>query len=75
MSVSFNAIPANFKVPLFHAELDSSQAGTPVDVRFALLTDYKIAAGTAVAEALIAVGSQTAAAPRPDHHGYPADPG
>lgn len=27
MSISFNNIPANVRVPLFYAEMDNSQAG------------------------------------------------
>jgi phage tail sheath gpL-like len=61
MTVSFSAIPATFKVPLVNIEIDPSQAGTPTEPRDALLTDYKIAAGTAVADAIVAVGDQLTA--------------
>lgn len=61
MTITFGAIPATFKVPLVNIEIDPSQAGTPVEPRYALLTDYKIAAGTATADTIIAVGDQVSA--------------
>jgi phage tail sheath gpL-like len=57
MSVSFTQIPANWKVPLISIEIDSSQAGTPNQPKYALLADYKIAAGVGVASVPIACGS------------------
>jgi phage tail sheath gpL-like len=55
--VSFNSIQAGWKLPLVSIEIDPSQAGTPTEIRYALLADYKIAAGTAAAEVPVAVGS------------------
>lgn len=57
MSISYNDIPADWRLPLVHIELDPSQAGTPTDVKYALLADYKIAAGTATANEPVAVGN------------------
>lgn len=55
--VSFNSIPAVYKNPLVWIEVDPSQAGTPYQLKFLLLADYKIAAGTAAADSIVAVGS------------------
>lgn len=55
--VSFTQIPQNWKVPLVSIEIDSSQAGVPNQPKFALLADYKIAAGTGVSNVPIACGS------------------
>jgi len=52
MSVSFNNIPANIRVPLFYAEVDNSQANTAQEVQRTLLIGQKLAAGTAVADTL-----------------------
>lgn len=48
MSVSFNYLPANVRVPLFYAELDNSQAGYFTQNKRALLIGQKLTAGTAV---------------------------
>ncbi|TCR60943.1 phage tail sheath C-terminal domain-containing protein [Bosea sp. BK604] len=55
--VSFNQIPNGWKLPLVSIEIDPSQAATPNQPKYALITDYKIAAGTGVADAVIACGS------------------
>jgi len=49
MSVSFNNIPANIRVPFFWAEVDASQAGYFVQQQRALLVGQMLAAGTAIA--------------------------
>jgi phage tail sheath gpL-like len=46
MSVSFNYIPANVRVPLFYAEMDNSQAGYFAQAKRTLLVGQKLAAGT-----------------------------
>lgn len=46
MSVSFNTIPSNIRVPLFYAEMDNSQAGYFVQNKRALLIGQKLATGT-----------------------------
>lgn len=55
--VSFNQIPAGWKLPLVSIELDASQASTPNQPKYALIADYKIAAGTGVADTVTACGS------------------
>jgi phage tail sheath gpL-like len=57
MPVSFNSIPRGWKVPLVYIEVDPSQAGTPTSNKYALLADYKIAAGKGVVDVPIACGS------------------
>lgn len=47
MSISFNVIPNNILVPLFYAELDTSQMTTAPTAAPALLIGQKLAAGTA----------------------------
>lgn len=49
MAVSFSNIPANIRVPLFYAEVDSSQAGYFVQDQRALLIGQMLPAGTAAA--------------------------
>lgn len=46
MSVSFNAIPAGVRVPLFYAEMDNSQAGYFSQNKKALLIGQKLVAGS-----------------------------
>lgn len=56
--VSFSSIPASgWKLPLVSIEVDGSQAGTPTSKLYALLTGYKLAAGSAPSNAPVAVGS------------------
>lgn len=57
MPVSFNQIPAGWKIPLVYIEVDPSQAGTPTSNKYVLLSDYMIAAGLGVVDKPIAVGS------------------
>ena len=45
MPISFNSIPQGWKLPLVYIEVDPSQAGTPTSQKYALLVDYKLAAG------------------------------
>jgi phage tail sheath gpL-like len=58
MPISFNQIPAGWKVPLVHIEVDPSQAGTPTSTKYALLVGYKLASGSAVVDQPIACGSE-----------------
>lgn len=55
MSVSFNTIPANVRVPLFYAEVDNSQAGYFSQSLRTLLIGQKLAAGDAAADVPILV--------------------
>lgn len=55
--VSFNFIAPDYKLPGTSIEVDPSQAGTPVNPKYALLMGYKTAAGTAPANATISVGT------------------
>jgi phage tail sheath gpL-like len=55
--VSFTQIPAGWKLPLVSIEIDSSQAGAANQPRYALIADYKIAAGTGVVDVAVACGS------------------
>lgn len=55
MSVSFNTIPANVRVPLFYAEVDNSQAGYFSQSLRTLLIGQKLAAGDAAANVPILV--------------------
>ena len=57
MPISFSHIPQGWKVPLVYIEVDPSQAGTPTFTKYALLADYKIAAGTAVVDTPVACAS------------------
>ena len=49
MTVSFNQIPANIRVPLFYAEVDNSQAGNFAQNVRTIIIGQKLAAGLAVA--------------------------
>lgn len=55
--VSFSQIPAGWKLPLVSIEIDPSQASAANQPKYALIADYKIAAGTGVADAAVACGS------------------
>lgn len=55
MTVSFNTIPANVRVPLFYAEVDNSQAGYFSQALRTLIIGQKLAAGVAVADTPILV--------------------
>lgn len=55
MSVSFNTIPQNVRVPLFYAEVDNSQAGYFSQSLRTLLIGQKLAAGVAAADTPILV--------------------
>src|SRR6266576_2817785 len=62
MPISFNRIPANWKVPLYWVEVDSSKAGLPINQQNVLLVGVQL---TATAKALVnvptAVSSQAQA--------------
>lgn len=52
MTVSFNNIPSDIRVPLFYAEVDNSQANTATEVQRVLLLGQKLSAGSAAANVL-----------------------
>lgn len=55
--VSFSQIPAGWKLPLVSIEIDPSQASVANQPKYALIADYKIAAGAGVVDTAVAVGS------------------
>ncbi len=57
MSISFNQIPANWRLPLVSIEVDPSQAGTVTLDQPAILFGQKLAAGSATPDLPIAIGS------------------
>lgn len=57
MPISFNQIPANWKVPLYWVEVDPSRAGRATSLQNALLVGIKTSAGSAPANVPVAVGS------------------
>lgn len=59
MSISFNEIPDNIRVPLFYAEFDNSRAvqGLALQVYKALIIGQKTSAGSATAEVPVLVTS------------------
>lgn len=57
MSVSFQAIPANLRQPLFYAEMDNSQASYFTQNKRSLLIGHKLAAGSAVNDKAYLVAS------------------
>lgn len=57
MSISFNNIPANVRVPLFYAEVDSTQAGYFSQQNRTLLIGHKLAAGSAEANVPVLVST------------------
>ncbi|WP_295379551.1 phage tail sheath subtilisin-like domain-containing protein [uncultured Pseudacidovorax sp.] len=57
MSVSFNNIPSNVLVPLFYAEVDSSQAGYFAQQQRTLLIGHKLAGGSAADNVPVLVGT------------------
>lgn len=48
MTIPFSKMPANWRLPLFYAEVDNSQANSSVAVQRALIVGQIIAAGNAV---------------------------
>jgi phage tail sheath gpL-like len=56
MTISFNNVPANVRVPLFYAEIDNSQAGYFSQPTRALLVGLKLSAGTATANVPVLIG-------------------
>lgn len=61
MPISFNSIPANWKLPLVSMEVDPSQAGTVVLDLPALLVGQKLAGGSATSSLPIPVATQAQA--------------
>jgi phage tail sheath gpL-like len=58
MPVSFNSIPANWRMPLYWVEVDPSMAGYPRSRLTSLLIGTMMASGTAVPDVPIPVPSQ-----------------
>src|SRR6266478_10028394 len=62
MPISFNRIPANWKVPLYWVEIDSSKAGLPINQQNVLLVGVQITAtAKAVVNIPLAISSQAQA--------------
>ena len=61
MTVSFNYIPANVRVPLFYAEMDNTQAGYFTQNKRSLLIGQKLASGSAVVNTPYLVSTTDAA--------------
>ncbi len=59
MTVPFNNIPQNLRVPLFYAEMDNSAAGYFQVSQRALLVGQKLAAGTGIANKPVIVASES----------------
>ena len=57
MAISFPSLPANWKMPLFWAQMDGSQAGGVSLSNPALLIGQKLAAGSEPINTVIAIGS------------------
>lgn len=57
MSISFNSVPANLRVPLFYAEMDNSQAGYFTQNKRTLLIGQKLAAGSGAANTPLLVST------------------
>ena len=61
MPISFNQIPANWRMPLYWVELDPSKAGLPATLGRSLLVGIMSAAGSALPDIPIPVASQAQA--------------
>lgn len=61
MPISFNHIPANWRMPLYWVEVDSSKAGLPINVLPALLVGIKTSAGVAPPNIMMPIASQAQA--------------
>jgi len=61
MPISFNQIPANWRMPLYWVELDPSKAGLGLTPGRSLLVGIMTAAGTATPDVPIACASQAQA--------------
>ncbi|MCP1877436.1 phage tail sheath gpL-like [Bradyrhizobium japonicum] len=57
MPISFNDIPANWKMPLYWVEVDPSKAGSLTQRQPALLFGYKLASGLATVDVPVPIGS------------------
>jgi phage tail sheath gpL-like len=58
MPVSFNSIPANWRMPLYWVEVDSSMAGYPSSRLPSLILGHMLATGTAIHDVPTPVASQ-----------------
>ncbi len=61
MPVSFNRIPANWRMPLYWVEVDASKAGLPINTMPAMLVGIKTSVGVAPANIPVPVASQAQA--------------
>lgn len=61
MPISFSQFPANWKLPLFWAEVDGSKAGFPTLHQPALLVGQKLSAGTATADVPVPISTEAQA--------------
>ena len=61
MPISFNSIPANWRMPLYWVELDPSKAGLPTNAGRSLLVGIMNSDGVALPDVPIAVASQAQA--------------
>ena len=61
MPISFNSIPANWRMPLYWVELDPSMAGLPATLGRSLLVGIMSATGSAAPDVPIPVASQAQA--------------
>ena len=59
MPVSFNSIPANWKMPLYWVEVDPSMAGYPRSRLTSLIIGTKLTTAPAVANVPIPIPSQS----------------
>lgn len=59
MPISFNSIPANWKMPLYWVEVDPSMAGFPRSRLTSLIIGTMLSTGTAIADVPIPVPSQS----------------
>jgi len=61
MPVSFNNIPAGWRIPLYYVEVDPSKAGSSIIRMPALLVGIKLTAGTAAQDVPLPIASQAQA--------------
>ncbi|QQR69114.1 MAG: phage tail sheath subtilisin-like domain-containing protein [Alphaproteobacteria bacterium] len=59
MTVPFNNIPSNIRLPLFYAEMDNSQAGYFAQNYKTLLIGQKLTAGVGISNKPVVVGSES----------------
>jgi phage tail sheath gpL-like len=57
MPISFQNIPANWRIPLYYVEVDPSMAGLPILIQPSLLFGIKLTAGTAPTNVPVPIAS------------------